>query len=210
MIGNVRIVEASRRPPVAPPRNIGFRACADRPAGEKSCPRARQRLECPLLPGCLMIARSEPALQFVSRLTSEHIEQLWRMYQAEWWSRGRKLEDVRRVVRHSDLIFAFCDPETGRLVAFARVLTDYVYKAVIFDVIVERQHRHLGLGKMLLDAITAHPALLFVEHLELYCRDEMIPFYEKWGFTADLRKVRLMRRVQEPLCSQIPVAAKAS
>ena len=42
---------------------------------------------------CLMIARSESELQFVSRLTSEHIEQLWRMYQGEWWSRGRKLED---------------------------------------------------------------------------------------------------------------------
>jgi hypothetical protein len=40
-----------------------------------------------------MIARSESELQFVSRLTSEHIEQLWRMYQGEWWSRGRKLED---------------------------------------------------------------------------------------------------------------------
>jgi GNAT superfamily N-acetyltransferase len=141
----------------------------------------------------------ETGFEFVNRLTSEHIQQLWRMYQAEWWSRGRNIEDVRRVVRHSDLVFSFCDSETGRLAAFARVLTDFVYKAVIFDVIVDRTHRHLGLGRMLLDAITAHPALLFVEHLELYCRPEMVPFYEKWGFTAGLRQLRLMRRSQEPL-----------
>jgi GNAT superfamily N-acetyltransferase len=146
-----------------------------------------------------MIARSESELQFVSRLTSEHIEQLWRMYQGEWWSRGRKLEDIRRVVEHSDLIFAFCDPETGQLVAFARVLTDFVYKAFIFDVIVERRRRELGLGRMLLDAITAHPALLFVEHMELYYRDEMVPFYEKWGFTASLPALRFMRKTQQPL-----------
>jgi GNAT superfamily N-acetyltransferase len=157
-----------------------------------------------------MIAPSESELQFVSRLTSGHIEQIWRMYQGEWWSRGRKLEDIRRVVEHSDLIFAFCDPETGQLVAFARVLTDFVYKAFIFDVIVERQRRELGLGRRLLDAITAHPALLFVEHVELYCRDEMVPFYEKWGFTAALRNVRLMRKVQEPFFTKTSVATKAS
>jgi GNAT superfamily N-acetyltransferase len=157
-----------------------------------------------------MIARSESELQFVSRLTSEHIEQLWRMYQGEWWSRGRKLEDIRRVVEHSDLIFAFCDPETGQLVAFARVLTDFVYKAFIFDVIVERRRRELGLGRMLLDAITAHPALLFVEHMELYCRDEMVPFYEKWGFTAAQHNVRLMRKVQEPFFTKTSVATTAS
>ncbi len=152
----------------------------------------------------------EPALQFVSRLTREHIEQLWRMYQGEWWSRGRKLEDVRRVVQHSDLIFAFCDSETGRLAAFARVLTDFVYKALVFDVIVDQQRRDLGLGRILLDAITSHPALLFVEHIELYCRDEMVPFYQKWGFTADLRNARLMRKVQEPLFKLTSVATKAS
>jgi GNAT superfamily N-acetyltransferase len=138
----------------------------------------------------------ESSYQFVSRLTSEHIEQLWRMYQDEWWSRGRRIEDVRRMIRHADLVFAYCHPETGRLAAFARVLTDFVYKAVVFDVIVERTHRGLGLGRMLLEAITSHPALLFVEHLELYCRPEMVPFYEKWGFT-DLDQLHFMRKSPE-------------
>lgn len=63
---------------------------------------------------------------------------------------------------------------------------------------------------MLLDAITANTALLFVEHMELYCRDEMVPFYEKWGFTAALRNVRLMRKVQEPFFPKTSVATKAS
>ena len=157
-----------------------------------------------------MIAPFEAKLQFVSRLASSHIEQLWRIFQGESWSRGRKLADVRRMVEHSDLIFAFCDPETGRLLAFARVLTDFVYKAVVFDVIVERRHRSLGLGRLLLEAITAHPALLFVEHVELSCRDEMVRFYKKWGFTADSRKIRLLRRVQKQIVTPPSVTAKAS
>jgi GNAT superfamily N-acetyltransferase len=146
-----------------------------------------------------LITVPAPGMQFVSRLTSGHIEQLWRMYQNEWWSHDRKLHDVGRVVQNSDLVFAFCDADTGSLVAFARVLTDFVYKAVVFDVIVARSHRDLGLGRMLLDAITTHPALLFVENLELYCRDEMVPFYQKWGFTTCLPALRCMRKTQRPL-----------
>jgi GNAT superfamily N-acetyltransferase len=137
--------------------------------------------------------------QFVNRLTSAHIDQLWHMYQGEWWSRGRNLNDVRRAVEHSDLICAYCDPTTGRLAAFARVLTDFVYKAVIFDVIVDRPHRRLGLGRMLLEAVTSQPALLFVEHIELYCRPELVPFYQRWGFTADLDELCFMRKKHPPL-----------
>jgi GNAT superfamily N-acetyltransferase len=143
--------------------------------------------------------RKAREFQFLNRLTGAHIEQLWRMYQDEWWSRGRNLNDVRRAVEHSDLICAYWDPATGRLAAFARVLTDFVYKAVIFDVIVDRPHRRRGLGRLLLEAVTSQPALLFVEHIELYCRPELVPFYKRWGFTADLNGLCFMRKRHPPL-----------
>jgi predicted GNAT family N-acyltransferase len=157
-----------------------------------------------------LAAKSISVLQFTCRLSCPQIEQLWHMYQAEWWSRGRKMEDVRRAVQHSDLIFAFGDPETGRLAAFARVLTDYVYKAAIFDVIVDRAHRDTGVGRLLLEAITSHPALLFVEHMELYCRPELVGFYGKWGFTADLDQLCFMRKKQKPFIRMGQVALRQS
>jgi GNAT superfamily N-acetyltransferase len=138
----------------------------------------------------------ETAFQFVNRLDDSQIEQLCVLYQSEFWSRGRKLADVRRAVERSDVVCAFCD-ENRRLVAFSRVLTDFVYKAMIFDVVVARAHREVGLGRRLLDAILCHPALLFVEHIELYCRPELIPFYKKEGFTADLKQLRFMRKTQK-------------
>jgi ribosomal protein S18 acetylase RimI-like enzyme len=141
--------------------------------------------------------------QFVNRLSAPHIDQLWRLCQGEWWSRGRRLDDVRRAVEHSDLIFAYANCASGRLAGFARVLTDFVYKAVVFDLIVDPQYRDLGLGRALLEAVTAHPALLFVEHIELYCRPELIPFYQRWGFTADLDELCLMRKAQQPLRSSV-------
>jgi GNAT superfamily N-acetyltransferase len=128
-------------------------------------------------------------------LNDDQIEDLYRLYQTEWWSKGRKKADIERMLKHSDLIVAFCEPDSKRLIAFSRILTDYVYRATIFDVIVEASYRGDGLGRILIDTIVNHPDLKSVEGLYLYCLPEMIPFYKKWGFTDDVGQ-RLMKKVQ--------------
>lgn len=136
-------------------------------------------------------------VEMISHLTGAQIDDLHALYQLEWWTKGRTLEDVRRVVQHSDIIVAFCEADTKRLVAFTRVLTDYVYKALVFDVIVAASHRATGLGKQLLDTVVHHPNLKSVRHIELYCLPELMPFYQQWDFTAELGPLCLMRRTNE-------------
>ena len=133
-------------------------------------------------------------LEPVEQLSDAQVLDLHRMYQSEWWTKDRELDDVRRMLRCTDLIFGFSEPPGGRLVAFARVLTDYVYKAVVFDVIVDTSHRRAGLGRALMDAIMGHPRLARVKHIELYCLPELVPYYKRWGFTTDLGHLRFMRR----------------
>jgi GNAT superfamily N-acetyltransferase len=137
------------------------------------------------------------SFEMISSLTDNQFDDLHRMYQAEWWTRGRHLPDIRRAIENSDIILAFCDPDSRRLVAFARVLTDYVYKALIFDVIVEAASRGGGLGQALIDSLVKHHALKQVKHFELYCRPEMVPFYNRWEFTDDLGELRFMRKTKE-------------
>lgn len=129
----------------------------------------------------------------VHSLTPSQEEELWRLYQDEWWTRGRTLEGVRRMLVQSDLVLGLVEP-SGELAGFARVLTDGVYKALILDVIVAARWRGEGLGRRLMGAVMAHPDLSGVQHFELYCLEEMGPFYEQWGFTADLGALRFMRR----------------
>jgi len=124
----------------------------------------------------------------------ERLEELLALYQAAWWARDRHPDDVRRMLRHTDVKLGFVERETGRLVAFCRVLTDYVYKAFLFDVIVAPEQQGTGLGRALVDAVLEHPDLRGVQMVELYCNEEMVPFYERWGFTQDLGGTRLMRR----------------
>jgi GNAT superfamily N-acetyltransferase len=130
----------------------------------------------------------------LERLSEAHVLELHALYQGEWWSRGRTIEQVRTVLAHSDLVFGIVEKDHGRLVAFARVLTDRVFKALVFDVIVAPEHRGRGCGAMIVEAILRHPQIRSVRHLELYCLPELAPFYRRWGFSEEVGGVLLMRR----------------
>ena len=80
-----------------------------------------------------------------------------RLYQNEWWTQGRTLEDIRRMLDATRILVAFADPDTQRLIAFARVITDDIYKALVLDVIVDSSARQKGLGKALMDAWSSTP-----------------------------------------------------
>ena len=135
--------------------------------------------------------------QVVHRLTDAQVAELLALYRKEWWSRNRKEAEVRRMLEGTNIIVGLCEGgragAPGRLVAFARVVTDFVYRATIYDVIVSADYRGRGLGQMLMNTILSDPKLAGVEYLELYCLPELAPFYRALGFTDELGGVRLMR-----------------
>ena len=130
---------------------------------------------------------------FVEQIDDRRLGDLLELYRHEWWTNQRRDADVARMLQHTDLVVGVCSDD-GRLVGFTRVLTDRVFKAVIFDVIVAREHRGTGLGKRLLDYVIDHPMVAGVRHVELYCKPEMIPFYKKWDFTVPGDEVNFLRK----------------
>jgi predicted GNAT family N-acyltransferase len=131
-------------------------------------------------------------LQVVNALSAQQVVQLHHLFQQEWWSETRTLEDTQRCVAGSQLCIGLIEPQ-GQLVGFARVLTDGTFKAFIFDLIVQQNWRAQGLGKHLLGLIKAHEKLSLVQHFELYCLPEMFAFYTALGFTTEVGGVQLMR-----------------
>ena len=130
----------------------------------------------------------------IAQLTHAQVEDLHRLYQHEWWTKDRTMDDVRRMLDGTAIHIGFADASNDHLAAYARVLTDGTYKALIFDVIVDPARRERGLGKMLMDAVVSHPLLSGVRHFELYCKPELMPFYERFGFKEIGDGLRFMRR----------------
>ena len=131
--------------------------------------------------------------RIVSELTEQQISELTELYKNEFWSQNRTQPDVAKMLAASDIVIGLVD-ECDRLIGFIRVLTDFVYRAFIFDVIVKSTHRNQGLGQKLLDSVVHHPQLRAVEYFGLYCLPEMVPFYERWGFTTEIGGLQVMIR----------------
>ena len=132
----------------------------------------------------------------LSRIPPERVDDVMALYRSAWWSADRSPEDVRRLLAGPHPVFAVAERESGRLVAFARALTDGVYKAMVFDVIVHPDHQGAGLGQRIMEDLLAHPDIARARHVELYCLPEIEPFYARWGFTGEIGGVRLVRRTQ--------------
>ena len=135
----------------------------------------------------------EAPLIEVETLNEPQIVQLWELSRREWWSANRSLEETRRIVAGTTLNFGVLDKADEKLVGYSRVISDGISKALILDVIVADTHRGLRLGERLMERILTHKALCDVQHFELYCLPALIPFYERWGFTAALGEMRFMR-----------------
>jgi GNAT superfamily N-acetyltransferase len=130
---------------------------------------------------------------------TERLPELMALFAEQWWTKGRKSEDVATMLDHTDLIAAVTDTDTGQLLGFARVITDFTYVAVLLDVMVAEASRGKGFGAMLLNALVNHPRLAHVESLELSCQENLEAFYARWGFTARVGGSRLMRRTTNSL-----------
>ena len=128
----------------------------------------------------------------VDKLNKQQLKDLHALYQNEWWTDKRTKKEIKIMLRHTDILIGIVNKK-GKLVGFARVLTDRIFKAEIYDVIVHPDHRDKRLGKVLMEAILYHKKLRNVPQFNLQCLPEMAPFYERWGF-AEQADLVFMRR----------------
>ena len=106
---------------------------------------------------------------------------LVRLFDQAPWALGRTLDDAKEMLIHTPLMITAWDG--SRLVGCGRVLTDFVYRASIWDVIVDLEYQGRDIGKGVIQQILNHPSLQRVELFWLCTRNKQ-SFYEGLGFSA--------------------------
>jgi len=81
-------------------------------------------------------------LAWIENFNSDQTKQIHQLMIQEWWCADRQLDDVVATINGSDITLAAVNDEQ-RIVAFARAITDGVFKGVLFDVIVHKKCRAL-------------------------------------------------------------------
>ncbi len=130
--------------------------------------------------------------EIIEQFNAAQIEDLCELYKLSWWGNNREIPDITIMLDNSDINLGICEKQSQKLVGFTRVLTDYIYRATIWDVMVAPNYQKQGLGSQLINEILHHSQLKNVEIFMLVCLPEMIPYYEKFGFDDHDGKHRLM------------------
>ncbi len=129
----------------------------------------------------------------VEKLNENQLMELQDLFKNEWWTQHRELPEIRKMVDNSSVVIGLINNETEELIGFARVITDSIYRAFIFDVMAKESFRNNGIGTILMNYILEHPLVREVDRLELYCPDRLVGYYEKFDFSTDVNGSNLMR-----------------
>ncbi|GGY15986.1 GNAT family N-acetyltransferase [Paludibacterium paludis] len=126
------------------------------------------------------------------RLDRDMIHQY--LAQTSHWARGMTRTALERAIDHSLIFGVYAGSQQ---IGFARVVTDHATVAYLSDVFVLATWRGKGAGRLLLEAIMAHPDLQELRRFLLVSRDAR-PFYAKAGFTPIGHAERYMEWARSP------------
>jgi ribosomal protein S18 acetylase RimI-like enzyme len=106
-------------------------------------------------------------------------EELQDLYRFTHWGKSRSLDQIARMLDGSDLCFSV--RYDSKLVAFSRMLTDFVFRGSIWDILVHPDHQGRGLGSKLMTYALTHPSVKDIPIITSYSSD-LVPFLRRHGF----------------------------
>lgn len=121
-------------------------------------------------------------------ITPEELQDLYRFTR---WGRSRSLEQIEKMLQGTSMCFSV--RYDGKLVAFCRIITDFVFRGSLWDILVHPDHQGKGLGSSLLSYALTHPAIRPVPVIVTYT-SELIEFMCKLGFESREGLLILQRR----------------
>ena len=129
--------------------------------------------------------------RYAKALDQTQLTQLCALFRkAAFWAKDRSAKEMERAIAHSHPIVTAHD--TNRLVGFARATSDGVFRATIWDVMIDPDYQGAGLGRRLVETLIAHPHMNGVERIYLMTTHQQ-RFYERIGFERNNTTTMVLR-----------------
>jgi ribosomal protein S18 acetylase RimI-like enzyme len=132
------------------------------------------------------------SIRFSDRLVDLDLRQLQALFnQSAFWAIDRRIEDLQIAIDRSEPVVSAWDD--NKLVGFARATSDGVYRATIWDVVIDADYQGLGLGRKLVETVLAHPVMSRVESIYLSTTHQA-GFYERMGFERNSSTTMVLKQ----------------
>ena len=111
--------------------------------------------------------------------------------QHAFWAQGRSVSQLRRMLAGSAAVASLWRGK--RMVGFGRANSDGIHRAVLWDVVVAGDLQGRGLGRRVVEALLAAPAICNAERVYLMTTNSA-GFYKQLGFDNANPQQLLVRR----------------
>jgi N-acetylglutamate synthase-like GNAT family acetyltransferase len=108
-----------------------------------------------------------------------------------FWAQGRSLQHLRHMVKNSAVCVTAWQGNT--LVGFGRATSDGIYRATIWDLVVNSEVAGRGVGRALVESLMESPVLARCERVYLMTTNGA-EFYKKMGFEIIQSQVLMMKK----------------
>ncbi len=133
-----------------------------------------------------------------SKIDLNQLKELFRV--TAFWAQTRRVEDLAVAIANSEPVVSVWDQD--RLIGFARAISDGVYRATIWDVLIHPDYQGSGLGRKLVDTVLSHPCISQVERVYLMTTYQQ-GFYTRIGFQCSNPQTTMVL-YNQPLTDFVP------
>ncbi len=118
--------------------------------------------------------------KYIDQVSQSDLAQLIRLFKsAAFWACDRSEQDMATAIDHSYPVVTAWDRE--RLIGFARATSDGIFRATIWDVVIDPNYQGSGLGRKMVETLVSHPHMSRVERIYLMTTNQQ-GFYQRIGF----------------------------
>ena len=109
-----------------------------------------------------------------------------------FWAKNRSINDLRKSLANSDAIISLWDG--NEIVGFGRALSDGVFRAVLWDIVIDKNHQGKGYGKLIVNNLLNSRKLKNTKKIYLMTTNKKL-FYSQIDFKEVTTQSLLIREL---------------
>ena len=109
-----------------------------------------------------------------------------------FWAKNRSINDLRKSLANSDAIISLWDG--NEIVGFGRALSDGVFRAVLWDIVIDKNHQGKGYGKLIVNNLLNSRKLKNTKKIYLMTTNKKL-FYSQIDFKEVTSQNLLIREI---------------
>ena len=109
-----------------------------------------------------------------------------------FWAKNRTIHDLKKCLANSDVIISLW--VGSEMVGFGRALTDGIYRAVLWDIVIDQNHQGKGFGILIVKNLLSSKKIKNTKKLYLMTTNKKL-FYSQLEFKEVISQDLLIREI---------------